>query len=234
MPMEMTLPSLLSFTGLAGLALLLMGAGAAAAVPLLKRARPGIAFGAAIALLGFQVFHLFEHLIQLGYWVMHPSARPYMTPWALNGVDGIAAWFDRLPGTTSAMAGGMEGLHLVGNVLFLVGIIALGASSQRRLPGLQTAFVFQGLHVAEHVLLTMTLWMFGTPLGVSTLFGAAFDYSWGGTLRVWFHFMINLGGTIPAAIALRSAVRFGRSTTIDLRAGDEPSTKVEREPALLH
>ena len=96
----------------------------------------------------------------------------------------------------------MEGLHLVGNVIFLVGIIALGRVTPTPLPGVKTALVLQGVHVAEHVLLTATLWLFGTPMGLSTLFGAAYDYSWAGTARVWFHFLINLGATIPAATAL--------------------------------
>lgn len=96
----------------------------------------------------------------------------------------------------------MEGLHLVGNVIFLLGIVALDHVTAERLPGIRAALAIQGLHVAEHVLLTATLVLFGAPLGVSTLFGAADGFAWAGTLRVWFHFMLNLGGSVPAFWAL--------------------------------
>ena len=43
----------------------------------------------------------------------------------------------------------------------------------------------QGLHLAEHVLLTATLMVFDTPIGLSTLFGAAEGATWSGTVRVW-------------------------------------------------
>lgn len=201
MNMNDALPALISFRGLVGLGLILGCLGAALVVPLLSRMRHRTVAGIAIAFLAFQAFHLLEHLVQLVMWVVHPTAPPHMTPWALDGVDGIAAWFALLPGQATAMAGGMEGLHLVGNVIFLVGIIALGRVTPTPLPGVQTAFILQGIHVAEHVLLTGSLWLTGTPMGLSTLFGFAYDYSWAGTMRVWFHFLINLSATIPAATA---------------------------------
>ena len=201
MDMNDALPALISFRGLVGLGLILGCVGAALLIPLLPRMRRRTVAGIAIGGLAFQAFHLLEHLIQLFMWFLHPTAPPHMTPWALDGVDGIAAWFALLPGNATPMAGGMEGLHLVGNVIFLVGIVALGRVTPTPLPGVQTAFILQGIHVAEHVLLTATLWLFGTPMGLSTLFGVAYDFSWAGTGRVWFHFLINLGGTIPAATA---------------------------------
>ena len=197
----MHLPSLTSFHGLVGLGLILGGIAAVALVPFLRRMPRRTAAAIAVGFLAFQAFHFLEHLIQLTYWFLHPTAPPYMTPWALDGVHGLAAWFSYLPVDATAMAGGMEGLHLVGNVIFLVGIFALGRATDQPLPGLRTAAVLQGIHVAEHVLLTSTLWLFGTPMGISTLFGAAYDYSWSGTMRVWFHFLINLGGSVPAAMA---------------------------------
>ena len=225
MHMNEALPSLLSFRGLIGLGLILGCIGAALLIPLLPRLRHRSVAAIAIAFLAFQAFHLLEHLIQLVMWFLHPSAPPHMTPWALDGVDGIAAWFALLPGEATAMAGGMEGLHLVGNVFFLLGIIALGRVTPTPLPGVKKAFALQGIHVAEHVLLTATLWLFGTPMGLSTLFGVAYDYSWAGTMRVWFHFLINLGGTIPAATALmiwwkqtrRDAITSAAEPVIDLR-----------------
>lgn len=231
MHMTHELPSLFSLTGFAGLALLLAGIGAAVLIPVMsnvswsKLTRRRVA-AVAVAGLAFQVFHLFEHLIQLGYWFLHPTSAPYMTPWALDGVDGLGVWFDQLPGNVAPAAGGMEGLHLVGNVIFLMGIVALRHVTPKPLPGVKTAFVVQGLHVAEHVLLTATLVLFGTPIGVSTLFGAAYDFGFGGTLRVWFHFMINVGATMPAVWALwnwhdqRSSSVIeaaGSDTIIDLR-----------------
>ena len=204
MNMNEALPALISFRGLAGLGLILGCIAAASLIPLLPRLRQRTVASIAIAFLAFQAFHLLEHLIQLAMWFVQPGAPPHMTPWALDGVDGIATWFALLPGNATAIAGGMEGLHLVGNVVFLAGIVALGRVTPTPFPGVQTAFLLQGIHVAEHVLLTGTLWLTGTPMGLSTLFGVAYDYSWAGTMRVWFHFLINLAATLPATHAVWS------------------------------
>lgn len=190
----------------AGFALLVAGVAVVAAMPRFRVARYRGVVAAAGALLAFQAFHFLEHLIQLGYWFMHPDARPYMTPWATVGADGLGLWSADLPGAGTPMMRGMELLHLVGNLLFLGGLIALGqvakrARPQMRLPGLGIATVAQSVHVAEHVLLSATLFGFGEAYGISTLFGYGNGAAWGGTVRVWFHFLINLAGTAPAAVA---------------------------------
>ncbi len=203
MDMHDALPALISFRGLVGLGLILSCLGATFLIPLLPRLRHRTVATLAIAFLAFQAFHLLEHVIQLVMWFLHPTAPPHLTPWALAGVDGLAAWLSTLPGEANAgpIAGAMEGLHLIGNVIFLVGIIALGRVTATPLPGVKVAFVAQGLHVAEHLLLTGTLWLTGTPMGLSTFFGFAYDYNWAATMRVWFHFLINLVATMPAATA---------------------------------
>ena len=76
---------------------------------------------AAVGLLGFQAFHVLEHGIQIGYWFGHPQAAPFLTPWAVVGRDVLAAPLGRGP------ARGAELLHLVGNLLFLGGLLLLAA-----------------------------------------------------------------------------------------------------------
>ena len=39
----------------------------------------------AVAGVAFQVFHFLEHGLQLGYWFLHPTAAPWLTPWAVLG-----------------------------------------------------------------------------------------------------------------------------------------------------
>lgn len=155
--------------------------------------------------LAFQVFHLFEHLVQLSYWALHPTAAPYMTPWAMVGVralniDGIAM-------------SGMELLHLVGNTIFMAAIVGLGVIIRRRSGRLGAPMVWalaiQGLHLLEHVALTGSLLIGGRAIGISTLFGTLQPGPAGWTYRVWFHFMINLAATIAAGVALQRSRQTG-------------------------
>lgn len=59
---------------------------------------------------------------------------------------------------------------------------------------LREAMVLQGIHMAEHVLLTLSYFTLGWAIGFTTLFGAAHG-AFGSGLRIWAHFLLNLGGT---------------------------------------
>lgn len=153
--------------------------------------------------IAFQVFHFAEHLLQAGYWVVHPGEAPWLTPWAAAGRDVLASAADGQAAT------GSELLHLGGNAVFLAGVVAavvaVRASGRwtRTPSALRVALWAQGLHVGLHLVLTVTWLTFQQAHGLSTLFGLLEP----GTvltnaMRVWVHFAINLGATVYAVIGL--------------------------------
>jgi hypothetical protein len=163
----------------------------------------------AAAAMAVQAVHFIEHLLQLGYWALNPTQAPWLTPWAAAGRDGLT------PGTNTAL--GNEFLHLVGNSLFMAGLVAMVVLSRltrqpraRQSGRLTSAVTIQGFHLAEHVLLTLSVLAVGKPLGFSTLFGLA-SGPVGSSYRIWFHFAINLAVTVLGVIAVKGL--FGRVLT---------------------
>ena len=165
-----------------------------------------VARDVAMAMLVFQLVHFVEHVAQLGYWAMHTSSAPWLTPWATAGRELLV-----IDGTH---ASGNELLHLVGNLIFLVGILALvglvfrARQSTGEIPFLKPALLLQGAHVIEHVLLTGTYLAIGEAIGFTTLFGLA-DGAFGSGLRVWAHFLLNLVATYFVLRALLEMKRRG-------------------------
>ncbi len=157
-----------------------------------------------VGAVAFQGAHFFEHILQAGYWVLHPTEAPWLTPWAATGRDLLAASGDKITGA--------EYLHLVGNAVFFVGLIALCmlfAGAGRKLAemrSLKAAVWVQGFHVGEHVVLTASYLMFGKALGFSTMFGLLQGTALS-THRVWWHFTINLLATIYAVRAIQGLHR---------------------------
>jgi hypothetical protein len=80
-----------------------------------------------------------------------------------------------------------------------------------------TKFVFwlQLVHVLEHISLTSTYLFFGTPIGMSTLFGYSFhlEGAWASSIRIWWHFTMVLVTTGAAVLALGELRRAGLFTT---------------------
>ena len=148
--------------------------------------------------LAFQAVHVVEHLAQFGYWIAHPGEAPWLTPWAAHGRDALAVGGEAL---------GNELLHLIGNLIFLGGLLALVILCRRTgksasdFPNLRIATVVQGFHVAEHVALTTTSFVLGKSIGLSTLLGLV-DGPMMTSYRVWFHFVVNLIATWYAGRAL--------------------------------
>ena len=158
------------------------------------------------ATVGFQLFHVFEHGLQLGYWTFNPDAKPWLTPWAESGVSGLAYFCD-LTGTQLSKVNkcGAELLHLVGNGIYLVGVSAMFIVAKRsniKDPVFSGNLFFQGFHFLEHCTLTLTLLINGKAWGFSTLFGQL-SGSELSTYRVWWHFSINAIATILGILALR-------------------------------
>jgi hypothetical protein len=153
----------------------------------------------AVAGIAFQIVHLVEHVAQTGYWFMHPADAPWLTPWAVVGRDMLVVG--------GRIVTGNELLHLLGNGIFMGALLALAwvakshGMSADRFPHLGKAIATQGIHLAEHVLLTLTVFTIGMPLGLSTLFGFATG-SWGSSYRIWFHFIINAIATYYATMGV--------------------------------
>lgn len=188
--------------GSAGQGLLLAGVATALVVgwAASRSSVRGVLLVAAGGLL-FQVVHALEHVLQLGYWVAHPLEAPWLTPWAAAGRDTLAVAVD------GHAAGGNELLHLLGNLIFLGGLVALAVWRTRtaRAGGgrtLRWAFGTQGLHVAEHMLLVATWALAGQATGVTTLFGALeAGTAPAHSVRVLSHFALNAVATWAAVVA---------------------------------
>lgn len=176
----------------------------------------------AVSALVFQAVHLVEHVAQLGYWMARPLEAPWLTPWAVEGRDALAV--------AGNLVLGNEILHLVGNLIFLGGLVALFLYCRRRALGmpsaLHVAFVIQGIHVAEHVALTTTTALWGKAIGISTFLGLV-NGPVMTSYRVWFHFLINLVATWFAARAVMSL--YARSLLVErVRSPGERPAMTER------
>jgi hypothetical protein len=167
-----------------------------------------------VAALTFQGVHFVEHIAQLGYWFLHPTEAPWITPWALPARDALAV--------AGEVPLGNELLHLTGNLVFLGGLIALAIYRNRRggggTPHLRTALWVQGIHMGEHIALTASIVILGEAVGLSTFLGLVSGPAMT-SFRVWFHLLINLVATWYAGWALLALQSQGLLV--------EPTLKVE-------
>ncbi|MEU0727578.1 DUF6008 family protein [Streptomyces sp. NPDC006140] len=161
----------------------------------------------AVAVIGLgvigQIGHLQEHVAQAAYWIAHPDAPAWMTPWG----DSLARGMGRVDPSKPAL--GMEILHLTGNFVFLAGLVGIMLITKRAVPGLKSrkwakmGVWMQGVHGLEHVALTLSVaWGASRAIGLSTWFGAIPPGTALTTYRVWWHFVANLVGTAILAVAL--------------------------------
>jgi hypothetical protein len=198
-------PATASGIGIAALAGLSVGAVFVGGTQL--RGGTAVLAAAVVAGLVFQVAHFLEHGLQLGYWMGNRQAPPWITPWAETAADGLGwtcSWV-----VTSRPSIGVELLHLAGNTIFLAALIGMAVLAVRRggsvrsSPALVTSLGLQGLHVAEHVALTVSVLAAGRAIGLSTGFGELTDATLF-TYRIWFHFVVNLVATMLAYMAFRT------------------------------
>lgn len=160
----------------------------------------------AVVAMVFQLVHLIEHTAQLTYWFAHPTDSPWLTPWAAAGRDVLV-----VDGTAGS---GNEILHLLGNVIFFGGLVALSVIAHNAgrktsdVRYLREALIIQGIHVGEHVMLTLSYLAWGSAVGFTTLFGTA-SGAFGSGLRVWAHFVLNLAASYFALRATWEMYRNG-------------------------
>ncbi len=157
--------------------------------------------GSVLAVLVFQVVHSAEHVAQATYWLFNPTVAPWMSAWAM----GMSSGLGNLVGGSTAL--GMELLHLIGNGIFLGGLLlAFRLPEQYKNPQmlrwLRIATIVEALHFVEHVFLTASVALAGKAVGLSTMFGlmpagtpAASGY------RVAFHLVVNLAALVFAVKA---------------------------------
>jgi len=149
-----------------------------------------------------QLAHVQEHVAQAGYWVSHPQAQPWMTPWGTALANGLGQVDLMKPSL------GMEILHFLGNLIFLAGLVGIALvtrhayGTKARKWGRMGVWM-QGLHGVEHLVLMASVWL-GAPraIGVSTWFGLMPPGPGLWTYRVWWHLVANAVGTVIFAIAL--------------------------------
>ncbi|MGK5497208.1 DUF6008 family protein [Streptomyces sp. URMC 125] len=178
--------------------------------PWLYRTAVGLIGVGAIGQLG----HFQEHVAQAGYWVAHPTAPAWMTPLG----DSLARGLGQVD--TAKPSLGMEILHLLGNFIFLaglVGIVQITRRATRQLASRKWARMgvwMQGVHGVEHAVLTLSVALGATrAVGLSTWFGTIEAGPALTTYRVWWHFVANLVGTAILVLSLyhlwreRQAVR---------------------------
>lgn len=203
--------------------------GAVGALALANRgkAKPWV-FNGAAAVIGIgivgQIGHLQEHIAQAGYWIQHPNAKAWMTPWG----TGLANGYGQVDSSKPTL--GMEILHLVGNFIFLAGItgVVLITARARQVTARKWGKMgvwMQGIHGLEHIALTLSVALGAKKaIGLSTWFGTLDAGAGAATYRIWWHTIANLIGSYIFAMAVyhlwreRAAVR----ASFEARAAVEP------------
>lgn len=188
---------------------LFLGTGALVAATVIStKTRSRIAAGAiAVATLSFQMFHLLEHSFQVYFWAKEPNDT-WLSTVALQTAHGLNQYCSLImpTGTDRQFKVGLEVLHLLGNTIFLCGIIALGMVMRRGSASeefghtsygtsIRKAQFWETIHVVEHVVLTFTIVLTGRARGLSSLGGfvdGAPVLAW----RVWFHFILHCISTV--------------------------------------
>lgn len=169
-----------------------------------------------VAILGltFQVGHFAEHALQFAIWLLGDLSNicgrdtPWMSPWVMVLCERLGLWIaPDVPSARQVMLG-MEVLHLIGNSIFLTGLICL----YKVIPSkwVRWAIYIETFHLYEHIMLTATAFFLGKPVGMSTLFGATSlvdsrEFAVG--VRVSWHFAMNL---LPMPLAMLGIMEFAR------------------------
>ena len=176
----------------------------------------GIGVGLGMA---FQVGHFVEHTVQFAVWVSGTYAwvaaafcgrdTPFMSAPLTQMVRFAGAWLFPNAAPARQMMLGMELLHLCGNCIFLATIA--GAAYFCPSKWVRYALYIEGGHLIEHLALSLTAYIVGQPIGISTLFGqSAYWFGTEGAVgyRVTWHFAMNL---LPMPFVMFGMIRDGWS-----------------------
>jgi hypothetical protein len=171
---------------------------------------------AAVAGLGmaFQVGHFAEHAFQFGVWILGDLSSicgrdtPWMSPWVTDMVRRGGQFMFPDADAPRQMMMGMEILHLIGNCIFLTSLGCLYYCVRSK--WIRWALYIEGFHLYEHLMLTVSAYFVGKPIGLSTLFGGAGmigsrEFAVG--YRVSWHFAMNLLPMPFAMIGLMQHMR---------------------------
>lgn len=148
--------------------------------------------------LAFQVGHFAEHAFQFALWILgDPSIcgrdTAWMSPWVTEVVRQAGTGLFPTANPARQMMMGMEILHLIGNSIFLISLGCLYYCVRSK--WIRWALYIEGFHLHEHLMLTLTAYFVGKPVGLSTLFGGSSvigsrEFAVG--YRVTWHFAMNL------------------------------------------
>lgn len=157
----------------------------------------------ASAVVGFQAFHTLEHLIQTVFWSKNMWSAPYMTPFAKSIGSGLETIHRKYFDITTSPTLGMELLHFYGNLVFLIGILALYISPHfiARRDLIKYPLVFEGVHLLEHTTLLISVILGAAPWGASTLF-SSLTGSQLSIHRIWWHLIANFTAFLLTILAL--------------------------------
>ncbi|MEW1888593.1 DUF6008 family protein [Streptomyces sp. IBSBF 3010] len=225
-----------------GWAVAMWGAVAVLAVGNRRPLRPGL-YKVAVALIGIgvigQIGHFQEHVAQAAYWIGHPYDPAWMTPWG----NSFSRGFGQVDPSKPSL--GMEILHLIGNFIFLAGLVGIVQITHRVAGQLKSrkwarmGVWMQGIHGLEHIVLTLSVALGASrAIGLSTWFGAIEPGPALATYRIWWHFVANAVGTAILGIAVyhlwkeKRAVRASFGLTEDASdaaapADDDPARTLE-------
>lgn len=160
-----------------------------------------MALAVAAAATTFQLLHAAEHVLQALHWLSAPHGPAWLSPWAARGAGTLAA------GTT-----GVELLHLVGNGVFLAGLLALRRVGVPSL-ALSWATRIQAVHVLEHAAIVASWLVAGRVVALSSLFGVLDSGAAAVAFRIWLHLVLNLAATAAALVAWRPVLALRPAAT---------------------
>jgi hypothetical protein len=164
--------------------------------------------------LAFQIGHFAEHALQFVIWLLGDLSNicgrntAWMSPWAMELVEELGSMVAPTAPYARQTMLGVEVLHLIGNTIFLTGLICLYFVIPSK--WVRWAIYIEAFHLYEHIMLTATAFFVGKPVGMSTLFGATSlidsrEFAVG--LRVSWHFAMNL---LPMPFAMMGIWEFLR------------------------
>lgn len=175
-----------------------------------------LAASVAILAMAFQVGHFAEHAFQFVVWLLGDFSgicgrdTPWMSSWVTDAVQAAGAHLSPGAPVARQILIGVEVLHLIGNTIFLTGLVCL----YMWLPSkwVRGAMYIEGFHLLEHISLTWTAVYVGKPIGLSTMFGQAPDFGreFAVGFRVSWHFVMNLFPMPFAMIGMMKAYDLSR------------------------